>query len=373
VMLRRVLLLLAVAPGSGLPKVDPNALTLAQQEQRADCGHRCRALKERDDGGASAHLWDEYTSKFTLDTFTKYVQCAVDNTWSINHGDKRGKSIKTHEYVAAHVESAFYEDQPPEDFFFHFPIPANETSKVKKNILLEKMVGGGSDEDPCFVIMSVKERMYLATKLVDQLIESGAKGKIMVVNGVHLQDKTNDKLSRQVVQRGWRDHGLPIVYQEGGKNLHLFFEDDAMLCTTDVNVIVNEAKKAPIMWIGYNDRGNWGAQLWSLWREAIPDWHYFLTYMQSGHYDGTLRETSVPLANRSWACGRPHDDGMHSGTDKAVWDCDKDTHQFERSPFEHAQSVDAVGHSDDTAIAIHKCREKVFGQRLSRGVLFSKE
>lgn len=268
---------------------------------------------------------------YTLDKLEGFVNCSAQEyrrqVKSSHVTSNKLHPLRTWEEAEKNHWNSFLESQPHEDDYFHLPMAADETSKVSRNILLDRVLGNGSEADPCFVIMSIPSRLHLAKRLVDQLIAVGASGRALVVKGVSpRQVNTSDAhASRSVVATGWRDHALPILHREGGNRLYIFFEDDAFLCIEDINhfnEFLKDAQQSPIAWLGYNNGGGWGAQSWSLWGSALPTMHRYLIFNTGSHFDHVLVRMMAPLARRSWVSARPLNVSMHASTIKrSSWDC----------------------------------------------------
>ena len=265
-----------------------------------------------------ASTWHEWRSRFSIEHMQRLVQCVRETT--------PAKPPKP-------TENALTICKTPQQRPCQTPLRKPMTAKELEWYVLERheLSDMDADNSACYFILSIPSRMDMARNAIRQLRQRGAKGRVMVMRGLEPQNPLNGSKAPwddeggktgEMVNLIWnfyRDRGLPLA--SGNlcpRRINIFMEDDVELCT-HADEIVAQARRAPLAWLGYTNGGSFGAQMWSLWKEAIPAAHEAYHSLKAGFVDHAFLKTMMaPLADRSLASTLAH----HDVEPKKYWECD---------------------------------------------------
>ena len=300
--------LLLLAGSAAVPRGTQSVL---QPKGKADAG--------ADWAPFSAKSWHQWRSHFSIGHMERLVQCVGETT-------PAAKPPKP-------TEKALTICKNPQNRPCQTPQRKAMTAKELEWYVLEKheLSDMDADSSACYFVLSIPSRMDMARNTVKQLRQRGAKGRVMVMRGLEPQNPLNGSKAPWDDESGkngdmvsliWnfhRDRGLPLA--SGNlcpRKINIFMEDDVELCS-QADEIVAQARRAPLTWLGYTSGGRFGAQMWSVWKDAIPAAHEAFRTLKAGFVDHAFLKTMMaPLADRSLASTSAH----HDVEPKKYWECD---------------------------------------------------
>lgn len=301
---------LIAMPISGYPLGHPLAAGDNRGESRVKGGPHPKSLvvETLTDDTLS---WDEYAHRYTLNTMRSIGECI--------------EKKENQKWFAATGTNTQLVNKP-DGTALSFPVDRKNrsmTALAESFVLHRERLGPG--DDVAWVILSIQKRSDMFTHAIRQLKAASAWGEVIVMKGVKpSNDGANQGDFRSVVTKGWRDHGLAVAEYLGNAKRYIFVEDDIDLCVHGVSELVSEAKKAPLMWLAYNQNGAFGAQMWSLSAEALGVAHEIMRRSRDlGWFDlSFLKLLGAPKASRSYASTFEHVDYVSGDTtSRKSWNC----------------------------------------------------